>query len=183
MHRILLIIPLILFVGCNETTPSSIHSPVDTSGNEPSSTQTEKQKAVLRHNEIRAEKFLGASMVWSTEIALSAQSYADSLAKSGKWEHDSHANNPYGENLFAASYQVNYLDAINSWYKEKPYYNYTNNSCQSGKVCGHYTQMIWKDSTELGCGVAKYERGSRKGWLVIVCRYNPPGNYIGRKPY
>ena len=44
---------------------------------------------------------------------------------------------------------------------------------------GHYTQMIWKGTTEIGCGKATIQTGDLKGWLVIVCNYNPPGNMTG----
>lgn len=178
MKNKLLWLSLFVLVGCGETS-----NRVEANINVPVLTQSDQEKAVARHNEIRKEVFSNSDLIWSVEVAQSAQAYADSLAQSGKWEHDTPANNLYGENLFTASYQVDYVDAINSWYGEKPYYNYADNRCQSSKVCGHYTQMIWKNSTEVGCGIAQYTTGSYKDWLVVVCRYNPPGNYIGEKPY
>ena len=45
---------------------------------------------------------------------------------------------------------------------------------------GHFTQMVWKTTTEIGCAVGK--RKDIPGYIV-VCRYNPPGNVIGQKPY
>lgn len=38
------------------------------------------------------------------------------------------------------------------------------------------TQMVWKATTELGCGAA--DCGPSRG-VMYVCRYNPPGNVIG----
>ena len=136
------------------------------------------QSALDRHNAIRAEVFSGAVMSWSDTLALSAQEYANTLASSGKFEH---GNSGYGENLFASSQNAGFVDAINDWYKEKAYYNYTNNSCVG--LCGHYTQMVWRDSTQLGCAKAIYTTGNYRGWSVIVCRYNPAGNYRGESPY
>ncbi len=140
----------------------------------------EIKDAFNRNNEIRAELYSGSNLAWSTVIAQSAQKYANILAVNGEF---SHSHWEYGENLFAASYSVNYTDAINSWYAEKSDYSYADNSCTPGAQCGHYTQLIWRNTTEFGCGSAIYEVGQYQGWEVIVCQYNPPGNYIGQKPY
>ena len=172
----ILLLSLGLFMGCG-TVPSTLSTVKSISV-----IKSDEGGVVKRHNEIRNELFSDANMVWSIDLAESAQAYADRLAQNGEFEHDA-LNDAYGENLFAASYQVDYLDAINAWYSEKPYYNYANNSCESGQMCGHYTQIIWKDSTEVGCGMAQYQVGQYKNYLVVVCRYNPPGNYVGEKPY
>ncbi len=148
-----------------------------------SKTQTNQagsaQAAVNRHNAIRAEVFKGAKMSWDSSLAKSAQAYANYLASTGKFEHDK--SNSYGENLYASSSsKASYVDAINSWYSEKKYYHYGDG--YSPKTA-HYTQMIWKKSTHLGCGKAIYQKGRFKGGTVVVCRYNPPGNYVGENPY
>jgi len=44
------------------------------------------------------------------------------------------------------------------------------------KISGHFTQMIWRNSTELGMGMARDQTGK----VIIVANYNPPGNYIGQ---
>jgi hypothetical protein len=44
----------------------------------------------------------------------------------------------------------------------------------------HYTQMVWRDTKEVGCGI---ERGGGHPFMVLVCRYSPPGNWEGQKPY
>jgi hypothetical protein len=41
----------------------------------------------------------------------------------------------------------------------------------------HFTQLIWRDTKQLGCGVANC--GGLEYW---VCRYAPPGNWNGEKP-
>lgn len=40
---------------------------------------------------------------------------------------------------------------------------------------GHFTQVVWKDSTELGVGMAR----NRNGEVYVVCNYNPAGNFLG----
>lgn len=95
-----------------------------------------------------------------------------------------------GENLHWASarkwsdgrvqrQQVTPTQVTDSWGAEKADYNYAANSCADGEMCGHYTQMVWKSSTEMGCGMAFCSDDSQ----VWVCNYRPPGNYAGRKPY
>lgn len=51
---------------------------------------------------------------------------------------------------------------------------------------GHYTQLIWADSSEIGCALSYYtsDAGGRK-WhhILFACNYGPGGNYIGRPVY
>ncbi len=65
---------------------------------------------------------------------------------------------------------------VNAWDSEAADYDYSSNKCR--KVCGHYTQIVWASTKEVGCGVAR--NAHREIW---VCDYNPPGNYIGKRPY
>ncbi|KAI3435045.1 SCP domain-containing protein [Psidium guajava] len=69
--------------------------------------------------------------------------------------------------------------AVNMWVGEKPYYSYNSNSCAPGKVCGHYTQVVWRNSVRLGCAKARCATGG----TLITCNYDPPGNVVGQKPY
>ncbi len=131
---------------------------------------------VKYNNVIRAKRYTGHRIRWSANLAKSAQKYAETLAKNNKFEHGS---TQYGENLYASSANVGYTTAIKAWYSEKKYYNYASNSCTNDRVCGHYTQLIWKNTREVGCGKAI----GRKWKTIIVCRYNPPGNYVGQRPY
>jgi hypothetical protein len=71
---------------------------------------------------------------------------------------------------------------VDAWGNEKKDYDYANNSCQSGAVCGHYTQVVWRSTKLVGCGVASCSAGNSKA-QVWVCQYSPPGNYVGERPY
>ncbi len=139
------------------------------------------QSVVDRHNAIRQELYSGSDLSWSATVAATAQAYAEVLASKGTMEHDQ--DTPYGENLAIATYAIDYTVSTNMWYEEKPYYDYTLNDCIDGEMCGHYTQMIWKDSTEIGCGSAIIQTGSFKNGVIVVCRYNPSGNWTGDLPY
>jgi len=145
---------------------------------EESSLSSDKESVVNRHNEIRQELYTGADVSWSDTVASTAQAYADVLASKGVMEHD--MDTPYGENLAIATYNLSYTDATNEWYKEKADYTYGD---EFSTATGHYTQIIWKDTTEIGCGSAIIQTGSFENGVVVVCRYNPTGNYIGVYPY
>jgi len=133
---------------------------------------------INRHNEIRAEVFTDAPMSWSNEIEKSAQSYADTLGAKGVMEHDS--QRLYGENLAISSTSLSYTKATDMWYGEKKDYTYGNGFKSE---TGHYTQIIWKKSTQLGCASAVFQQGDWKGGTIVVCRYSPAGNYNGENPY
>ncbi|CAA6668225.1 unnamed protein product [Spirodela intermedia] len=71
------------------------------------------------------------------------------------------------------------LDAVQSWVNEEQYYDYDSNSCQEGKVCGHYTQVVWRNTERVGCGRVRCDSGA----YFIVCSYDPRGNWEGEWPY
>lgn len=151
----------------------------------------EKQLAemVETHNQYRTEVNVPA-VTWSAKLANIAQAYADNLRDTRACNLVHSNTQGLGENLFWASAKIyssgkripqtiSAQDVVESWGSEKHDYNYTNNSCASGKVCGHYTQIIWKTTKEIGCANAMCGDGSQ----VWVCHYSPAGNYIGQKPY
>ncbi len=149
---------------------------------------TQQAEMVTAHNTWRAKVGVPA-VTWSSKLADVAQSWADNLKSQGcKMQHSTGTG--YGENLYWAS-PLKYSDgrvaaqtipptkAVDSWGNEIKDYTYDSNTCATGKVCGHYTQVVWKTSTEIGCGMAVCGDFSQ----VWVCNYNPLGNYRGQKPY
>jgi pathogenesis-related protein 1 len=143
------------------------------------------------HNRWRAQVGVGP-MKYSPELAASAQAWANELKQSNqcRMRHSS-PDGQYGENLYWAS-ALSWSDGrrelqkvlaskpVDDWGSEKADYNHANNSCKPGKMCGHYTQMVWKTSTQLGCAMAVCTDSREQVW---VCRYRPAGNVVGRKPY
>ncbi|KIG13153.1 hypothetical protein DB30_00531 [Enhygromyxa salina] len=116
---------------------------------------------------------------WSKQLAATAQAWADRC----DFEH---SQGSYGENLSARSHSSSAEEIVASWASEADHYNYASNRCAAGQVCGHYTQVVWRDSTEIGCGVAVCSRNSPFGggeWIMAVCNYSPAGNYVGERPY
>jgi pathogenesis-related protein 1 len=74
---------------------------------------------------------------------------------------------------------MNGTEAVKLWVDEKPYYDYNSNSCVNGEMCGHYTQVVWRKSLRIGCAKVKCDNGG----TFITCNYDPPGNYVGERPY
>jgi uncharacterized protein YkwD len=132
------------------------------------------------HNTYRSEVGL-APLTWSNTLESYAQNWANYLIANNLFQHSS--GNPYGENLAAGSYTDTQL--VGLWGAEKPCFKcgtfpdvYTGiGLCTDWTKVGHYTQMIWPTTTQIGCAAA-----SSSSYLygkVLVCEYNPPGNWIG----
>ena len=155
-----------------------------TDGTGSSLTAKEADEIVAYHN--KARKDVGVDPVkWSSEIAKYAQAWADHLAESGEFKHrpgEGEWAQKYGENI---AINATALKGAEAWYSEiKDYKEGTPIPEDFSKfTAGNYTQMVWKKSTKIGCGVAVMKKGDYKGLLVIVCNYDPPGNFIGEKPY
>jgi hypothetical protein len=93
----------------------------------------------------------------------------------------------YGQNLFASAGNVapTPADVVASWASEASNYDYTNNTCSG--TCGHYTQVVWRDTLRLGCGAAHCTQNSPftkyPEWDYWVCNYDPAGNVNNARPY
>jgi hypothetical protein len=143
---------------------------------------------VAAHNEARAGVMPVPStplpdMSWSASTAAAAQAWADQC----NWSHNT-MNGMYGQNLYASagSGPPSPQDVVDSWVSEDADYDYASNSCSS--TCGHYTQVVWRNSTQVGCAIKECTTGSPFGssfptWYIVVCNYLPPGNFVGQKPY
>ncbi|KAG5191662.1 CAP domain-containing protein [Tribonema minus] len=120
-----------------------------------------------------------AALNWSSSIAGGAAGYARTLADSGC--NLKHSSSGYGENLYASyGSSSTARQAATAWANEKA--NYTYSKCCGGNFAayGHYTQMVWRATKSVGCG---YAFNSGSNCSVWVCRYDPPGNYVGQYPY
>jgi pathogenesis-related protein 1 len=129
---------------------------------------------VQAHNSIRNRSKL-PPLVWSSKVAAVAQQWAEVLLARNEFTHRPKAE--YGENLYEIRGAISSpAQVVSDWGSESRNYDYRTNSCRD--VCGHYTQIVWRDTRELGCGVARNAR--REVW---VCDYNPSGNWVGRRPF
>ncbi|CAA6657662.1 unnamed protein product [Spirodela intermedia] len=138
--------------------------------------QNSPQAYLDGHNRARAAVGVGP-LVWSNILAAYAQNYANQRISDCRLVH---SGGPYGENLFWGSGKAwTALEAVQLWVDEKIYYNYNSNTCAAGKVCGHYTQVVWRNSLMLGCAGVRCNNGA----IFITCNYSPPGNVRGQRPY
>jgi uncharacterized protein YkwD len=139
---------------------------------------------LANHNDVRKAVKVEA-MVWNDLLARYAQAWANEIATNrncdvkhrpneGKWQR------VYGENMYASSHKSPLEDGLKYWIDQKQHYTGAVISETMGEqIIGNYTQVVWADTKEVGCG--KAECSNRL--VVIVCNYNPPGNIIGEKPY
>ena len=132
------------------------------------------------HNRVRAEHDL-PPLVWSDELARYAQSWVDKLQRRGcKLQHRPRSGpdaQRHGENIFSMSGQAPTVgDVVGSWAAEAAQYDARTNRCKG--VCGHYTQIVWRTTRQVGCALATC--GDTEIWL---CNYDPAGNFVGERPY
>jgi len=149
---------------------------------EPRLTAEEIRILINLHNKARSNVGVGP-LVWSKSLAGYAQSWADHLAStscrlehrphSGKWKQE------YGENLFMGTTgYYGAADAVRAWESEKSLYHGESLSPSNWYPSGHYTQLVWKNTSQIGCAKAEC-----RGNVIVVCNYDPPGNVMGQKPY
>lgn len=133
-----------------------------------------KSLALHSHNKYRA-MHKAPPLTLNKNLCKFAEEWAKNLASRGVMQHRS--NNKYGENIYykwgTGNIQVSGSDAVDSWYSEITDYRFNSPGFASGT--GHFTQVVWKGSTELGVGMAK----NSKNQIYVVANYNPPGNFQG----
>lgn len=160
-------------------------------------TEPEQFKGIINyHNAVRVAH-AQTPLKWSNNLAQYAQQWVNHLANTQNCSMKHRPNNGnssfkqiHGENLFWASPEVfsngqikrqviNSRYVFNAWAEEKQYYDYQSNTCQANEKCGHFTQIVWHESKEVGCAMAACPDQSQ----IWACNYSPRGNYIGEWPY
>ena len=137
--------------------------------------ETVRKDLLNRHNLYRS-KHQAPSLQRLSSLESIAQSYSRKLVSLGYLVHSSNTlNGEYiGENLYMG-YNAGYLGTspVDSWYEEISKYSFAKSDYIKGT--GHFTQVVWKNSKQLGCGVAC---GSND-YCYVTCNYYPGGNYLG----
>lgn len=164
---------------------------------------------LIEHNGYRNRHENTATLNYSATLAADAQAWAEHLLSIGRLEHESGNNDgeslfykrqplPYDPPLTPE--QIAYFqqvipgwqppgpvtgesvaaDAAAAWYNERYNYSYTTTESTNGNPVGHFTQMIWRSTTQLGCGVAsQLVQDDTMIESYTVCRYREAGNQSG----
>jgi uncharacterized protein YkwD len=153
----------------------------------PAAVTNAQQSAILAQHNTARNAVGVAPLTWSTKLAADAQGWADHLAAgTGDITHSDRASNGNeGENLArSGSASASPTEGVQSWLDEKSVYDGAanksgfNDSNPQWKEFGHYTQMVWSTTSQLGCGTAVGKKG-----LITVCRYLAAGNIDGQLAY
>lgn len=165
---------VLLLICCNSTLTLPNHSilsrePKDMNG------------IVSRHNYWRTKVGV-PPLRWSNRLSQLSKRWANHLRKENcRIYHSSGRGifgNLYGENIYWSVRVKNTPESVvDDWAEEIQFFNPKTGGCKGGE-CGHYTQIIWKNTTKVGCAMVRC--GEKEIW---VCSYSPAGNWVGQKPY
>jgi uncharacterized protein YkwD len=146
------------------------------------------KSAVLNSTNYWRAQHQAKPLTWNDKLAEFAQNHAQKCI----WEHsvrgflqlssDQRTNiqqgGPYGENL-AENFGSPTL-AVDGWAAEEKKYDYATG--QFSEETGHFTQLVWENTKEVGCGAVNCNNDANDGahgWY-LVCEYSPPGNVVGQ---
>ena len=132
------------------------------------------KELLAAHNKYRAQH--GAPpLQWSSEAASKAKSWVSHIASKKVLEHGNHEG--MGQNIAnkmssAPDVDLSGQEAVDMWYNEIKDYDYNNPGFAMNT--GHFTQVVWAETTQVGA--AKAKNGNA---VFVVANYLPPGNVSG----
>lgn len=155
-------------------------------------TNDDEDGIVAKHNKLRSSVFPTASnmrkMVWHVEAAENAQKWANKCVMGGENVHSRkffrklNDGTACGENLFMSTHGIEFDEIIQSWYDERFEWEYGKGPLHEA-VVGHFTQLVWHDSYQIGCAAALCDVPDSDYRYIYVCHYCPQGNEQLREPY
>ena len=138
-------------------------------------------RILAAHNAERARMGV-APLRWDWRLAVAAASYGPTLARLGRLQHSPKAVRPgQRENLWMGTRGAfSPEQMVGNWIAERAHYRpgtfpYVSRTGSWYDV-GHYTQLVWRTTTHVGCAIYPAAR-----WDYLICRYSPPGNVDGRR--
>jgi len=170
---------------------------------------TEEGMAVIiaKHNELRQQVASGSEtngpqpaasdmmkVHWNSELASVAQRWADQCTF-GHDDDRSKCDGTYvGQNAYSSwssqektqtEVMAEVGDAVQAWYNEVVEFGFNTDDINPfvfNYDSGHYSQVVWAESAEVGCGLSYYDDG---GWFanLVICNYAVGGNMQGGTMY
>ncbi|RTG84792.1 uncharacterized protein DC041_0003460 [Schistosoma bovis] len=104
---------------------------------------------------------------WNTELEMKAQNFSDQC----RLGHDKESERKIGNFTYVGQNRAltpTVLVGFKMWFNEFQNYNYSSNTCPKGQ-CTHYTQLVWEETTDFGCGVTVCKNMTPS--LNVVCNY------------
>ncbi|XP_015278048.1 PREDICTED: cysteine-rich venom protein pseudechetoxin-like [Gekko japonicus] len=141
----------------------------------------QQQEITERHNDLRRSVNPSARnmlrMEWNPTAAENARRWAQQCTLNhSPREKRTIDGKVCGENLFMSTAPTSWSEAIQAWFDEVKYFKYGYGSV-TGEETGHYTQVVWYRSYQLGCAIAHCPWS--KFAYYYVCHYCPGGNIVG----
>lgn len=136
--------------------------------------ETIRNDIITSHNKYRKDHQAN-ELIRSSDLESIAQEYSEILVDLSSMiaSNNEYKGDSLGENIYQTyGTGVSGTEASDSWYAENIYYNYNNPGAV--KEAAHFTQLVWKNSRQIGCGAAC------KSICVVVCNYYPSGNLAGQ---
>ncbi|XP_048876872.1 uncharacterized protein LOC125746656 [Brienomyrus brachyistius] len=150
-------------------TTKDTTSPIDPNGL--SANTADFQKEALEAHNARRQQHGAPPLSLDLDLCRETQKWAEHLAQQNAFQH---SDTDLGENIFykwtSDKAPVSGKDAVESWYSEIKDYDFSKSGHQ--EKTGHFTQVVWKDSQEMGIGMAT----DGKGTVFVVAQYRPAGN-------
>ena len=171
MNKILLVV-LVAIISCNNLRNLATFD-FDTFYNE----------LIVKHNSIRVKHNSGA-LTKLDDIAALAQVTANGCVEAGGLVHsgNSYNNQWLGQNLYVCGGMTPTADSVlEGWYTEEEVnYDYNTGTSKNGGVIGHFTQVVWKNSKQIGCAIAQGNWSGYRNSYYVCCNYFPGGNILGQ---
>jgi len=145
-------------------------------------TRAQADEIVRAHNAWRRRAGV-SSLRWAADLAARAQARAEYLAAHGCVMKHGPLPEDVGENLYQAGplraegskdelFVVTATQVVDTWGAESADYDPVHGTCARNRQCGHYAQIVWPTTAQVGCGMSVCPTLGQ----VWVCNYRPKGN-------
>ena len=142
--------------------------------------ETFQKELVARHNEYR-KKHAASSLTILKDLTILCQKTVDNCKKIGRLHHrDFNLDDGtlVGQNLYFTNSTPTGIEVADNWYSEIEYYDYNGDKIE--EKTSHFTQMVWKNTKQIGCAVAVGPSDDSSNNYYIGCDYLPAGNILGQ---